>query len=319
MTIAILFLTRVATVSGLIAGTALRLLPARAKCWLAQEVGHVRDRVPRPVWALARPASLGFLKGLFFSGGEHCVLRREIATGLAMELDVAQKTQRLLYVERVYESSLTSYFARTVMPGDGFVDVGANVGYFTLRASRWVGSEGVVYAFEPERNNFERLKHHESINRLGNTVVFHAAAGATAGVLTLNLNPLNEGGHSLQARAHYYDDGRAWTKDQGTERFPAAELSQNVHVVALDAIVPHDGRRWHMKIDVEGAELDVLRGAQEFIARARPDICCEISAFTPEFRNLLDALSYDVYRLCAGGFIAPAPHVQSGNYILRPR
>jgi len=299
-------------------GALLRPLSSDIKCSIVRACGFLRDRLPHLLWSVARPGMYAGLRALYSRTGQHCVVTRTLAPGVLMDLDISQKTQRRIYTERAYEASVVSYFAETIQPGDGFIDVGANVGYYTLLASHWVGLQGVVHAFEPEQQNFTRLQTQIARNKLSNVVTHHAAAGAKPGRLTLNLNPLNEGGHSLKPFDAYFDDGRAQSKEHIQKEFSEQTLSQEVEVVALSETLANDGRQWHMKVDVEGAELEALQGARSFIMEARPDICCEISGDTPELRGLLENLQYEVYNLRSGGLLEKALTLSPGNYILKP-
>lgn len=304
---------------GIVLGTLLRPLPLNAKRVIVASCGVMRDSLPRPLWSMIRPAVYECTRALFLGTQQSCVMERIITPGVHMRLDVAQKAQRRIYTERVYEATLVSYFASVVRPGDGFVDVGANAGYYTLLASKWVGGKGLVQSFEPECENFARLSWHVAANHLTNVTMHQIAAGAIAGALTLNLNPLNEGGHSLIPHEIYFDDGRSFSEADLGHWFPAALLSQEVSVALLDSLLPRDERRWHMKIDVEGAELDALLGARGFIKHARPDICCEVRVWTDELRDLIDSLQYEVCSIRTDGTLEIIDELSPGDFILRPR
>ena len=74
-----------------------------------------------------------------------------------------------------YEPEETEFLQSVLRPGDTFIDVGANVGYFTLLGARAVGTEGQVLGFEPDRWNHWLLKENVSINSFSNVRLFRAA------------------------------------------------------------------------------------------------------------------------------------------------
>jgi len=138
-------------------------------------------------------------------------------------------------------------FRAAVRPGAVALDVGANVGAYAVLLGRWVEPGGRVYAFEPSPETFAGLSRHLALNGLGDTVVPVAAAVAGAdGRGTLSGGGLS-GGNRLDARG----------------------AGPVVDTVSLDAFCAREGiLPSFIKIDVEGAELEVLRGGRETIRRA---------------------------------------------------
>lgn len=140
-------------------------------------------------------------------------------------------------------------------PGDVFVDVGANVGVYSLLASVVPGVE--VWAFEPSSDTAPKARANVGLNGLNDRIrVVQAAVGSEPGraLLSVGLGTVN----SLVERA---DDTNV----------------EEVSLVTLDTYLsPSDRMEVRiLKIDVEGAELDVLRGAQELIDSARPIVIAE--------------------------------------------
>lgn len=150
---------------------------------------------------------------------------------------------------------------RLVRPGMVAADVGANIGLLTLVMARAAGPAGKVIAFEPEatpRANLEKMRH---LNGLSWVEVRDQAVGEKAGRLTFHVSDII-GHSSLYA-------------------LPEAEEARviEVEVVALDDVAP-GGRMDVVKIDVEGAELDVLAGMGGLI-RANRDLAI-VAEFGPE-------------------------------------
>lgn len=149
-----------------------------------------------------------------------------------------------------YEIETQRAFCGVAKPGDVVYDVGANVGFYSLLGSLCVGPTGRVYCFEPLPRNITDLRKHIAINRLANCEVIEAAVSSTEG---------RTGFDSSRPRS------MGWLSEAG---------SQTVSTVSLDSLVGN-GRILPpkvMKIDVEGAEVDVLRGCTEVLAAHHPAI-----------------------------------------------
>jgi FkbM family methyltransferase len=191
------------------------------------------------------------------------------------------------FVLGIYEPEVTNTLRRFVRPGDCCIDVGAHIGYSTLVISRLVGEQGQVVAYEPFPDNFAVLQENMERNSIRNAVLRCLALGEQAGELVLE-HATGEAPSSTPSAIGYAVEG------------PRAKIS--VGVDTLDAEV----RRLRVaprlvKIDVEGAELAVLRGARETLRKARPVVLVEIhdwgSNRSSEVLNLLRCCGYRVERI----------------------
>lgn len=152
---------------------------------------------------------------------------------------------------------------RTLLrPGDTAVDVGANLGYFTISMARSVGTEGRVWAFEPVPPTFDRLRLSVSLNRLEQVTPLPLAVGDVDGEAQISFDPQLAGSASLH----------------GDARLPRTEV-RRVPICRLDGLVDAGkvAPPQLIKIDVEGHELAVIRGALATIAQTRPFIVFEFS------------------------------------------
>jgi FkbM family methyltransferase len=161
----------------------------------------------------------------------------------------ASRGKILRILNGTYEREQTRLFEQLLRPGGVVLDVGANVGYYTLLASVLVGDGGSVHAFEPEPRNAEFLRRHLRINGRRNVTVQQAAVSDRAGTARFEFGTGSGTGHladagALEVRTLRLDDYCA------------------EHALAPAAI----------KIDVEGAEMSVLHGARETLERHRPTI-----------------------------------------------
>jgi FkbM family methyltransferase len=147
-----------------------------------------------------------------------------------------------------YEKQLA--FRRAVSRGDVVYDLGAHVGFYTLLASVLAGEAGHVYSFEPLAANAAILRRHLEMNRIRNCTVFQEAVAASDG--TARFDPSSSG-------------DLAHLSETGTE---------TVKTVALDSLFAVGQLRAPrvVKIDVEGAELEALRGAVRLMEAHRPVI-----------------------------------------------
>ena len=139
-------------------------------------------------------------------------------------------------------------------PGDHVFDIGANIGAHTMPLAQHVGPSGVVYAIEPQRIVYQMMCANVALSALTNVYTFWAAAGAQPGVT--NVPALN-----YAQRGNF---GGISVGSASGERVP---------VMTVDALRPPKCRL--LKIDVEGFELEVLKGAAETIRRFQPRIYLE--------------------------------------------
>ena len=158
----------------------------------------------------------------------------------------------LMYGE--YEKYETELFKNLVRSGMVVVDIGANIGYYTLIAAKLVGSKGVVYAFEPEPRNYELLCKNIVTNGYHNVVAINKAVSNTSGKAKLYVVKAVGDASSL-AR------GNVLTYSKNVDCL-------EVETITLDDFFERtvgDDRIGLVKIDVEGAEGLVLSGAERVL------------------------------------------------------
>ena len=156
------------------------------------------------------------------------------------------------------EPEQTSAFVDTLKIGQVFFDIGANVGYYTVLGARIVGLHGKVFAFEPVIRNLAYLYQHTVLNKASNVTIISAACSDTLSLTIFSAGLNFATGHMTQ-NIHLDDDANGLL-------FP-------VPTVTVDAIVQQLGVSPDViKIDVEGAEHSVLRGAQATLHKAKPKI-----------------------------------------------
>lgn len=165
-----------------------------------------------------------------------------------------------------YETDTQERIGALIGAGDVVYDVGANAGFYTLLAATLVGARGRVVSFEPVPSNLEVLRRHIALNDLVNVEVIEAAVADRDGIAAFSA----EGGHGATARL----------SESGNLR---------VRVTTLDTL-RSEGRipaPTLIKIDVEGAEYAVLRGAERLLRDTLPYLIVELH--TPEMDRLCPA------------------------------
>ena len=219
---------------------------------------------------------------------EQSVTRVTTQAGDIFEADLSSTLEWQLWAFGRYEEHLAELFGHLVRPGDRCVDVGANVGVHTIRLARLAGPDGEVIAIEPDPDLAQRARRNIALNGLSNVRVKNAAASERAGQMRLyrpSAQDTNRGRASLMR--HPYLTGPATT----------------VPVVTIDDLCAGAPVAL-IKIDVEGHEAAVVRGAADTITRYAPSVVFE---YAPE---LLD----DVVAQTPSGWLA-----ERGYLLLRIR
>jgi len=183
-------------------------------------------------------------------------LLAEVNPGMWMELDLNSYIERRIFYFGFYRPWVLPYFDRLLAKGRTVVDVGANVGQFTLWAAKRVGTEGMVVAFEPDRSSFEKLVKNVHLNSLQGIFLENIALSNYDGEAILHLNDEhddNQGQGSLSRLTHHC-------------------RTQTVMCMQLDNFVKKEGiKKVHiLKVDAQGAEFRILKGAVNLIEKDRP-------------------------------------------------
>lgn len=177
-----------------------------------------------------------------------------------------------------YELRKRRVFESIVNRGSVVFDIGAHVGFYTLLSSVLVGDKGQVFAFEPARQNLFYLKKHLHLNDVRNVTVVEAAVSDRCGEISFEQGEENT------------FTGRISTS--GNARIKAVALDD---LLRKGQILPPD----YIKIDVEGAEMQVLSGAGKILEEGHPllFLATHESDVHDECYNLLGALGYKLQPL----------------------
>lgn len=223
---------------------------------------------------------------------------------IRVNVDTRYRVERIMW-SGIYEPSLFHFLEATGISGWICVDIGANVGAVTLALAKLVGAQGRVYAIEPGPPNLLRLRANCELNPelTARLEIVAAGAGAEEGELWW----AEESGNP----------GNALLGSQGSHRIP---------VITLDEFVLKRGmnRLDFIKIDVEGMELEVLKGAEHTLQRFHPVLYFETlprystrhggSSFEQIREFLVDTFGYSLFSIDRTNRLRPVSKHRFGDY-----
>ncbi|QDU70791.1 FkbM family methyltransferase [Mucisphaera calidilacus] len=253
---------------------------------------RLRPRIePRPVpgWVLGSGEQ---------GGGWQGWLRRRLLRSFKRPVDVTwidglrltaypyNEVTRSILMTGLYDPTELSWLRRTLTPGMTFIDGGANLGLYSLIASRCVGDDGRVLAFEPSGREYDRACHHVALNQLENVTVLRAALADRPGRIGIKIADEKHAGHNTLGGFVYHA-----TQLDRVEQVEATTLD--------DAVREHNLTRVDVvKLDLEGSEHAALQGAAQTLERYRPVLLMEFS--DPSLRA--QGSSAEALRACVESF-----------------
>jgi FkbM family methyltransferase len=167
-----------------------------------------------------------------------------------------------MFLTRRHEPHVVDFLCKTIKAGWRCIDVGAFIGYYTLLLSWFVGDEGDVVAFEPAAPAGDRLLHAVRVNNIHNVRLERKALASVDGQVDLHVERGEDG---------RIGTGSSLIRNVGESvPVPAESLDTYVRRLAFQ-------RLDLVKVDVEGAELEVLEGAQQTLRRLRPILIIEFN------------------------------------------
>jgi FkbM family methyltransferase len=220
-------------------------------------------------------------------------IRRQVEPGVNMLLDPQDLVSRRILEYGNWEPSSWAGIAKHLPAGGTFVDVGAHIGYYTLKANHAVGPQGRVIAVEPNPETLRLL--HDNIRE--------------SGAKTISVQPFacgdSEGELDLYGGAHA-NTGVSSLSKANAAQFGAISRVHRVRVRPLDDIIDemHPERVDVIKIDVEGADLLVIKGAVRTLSHYKPVLIVEVEdsqlramgASADELRAFLQSQGYTARR-----------------------
>ena len=196
------------------------------------------------------PTAIKFLRWAFYQ-----VLRRDFTfrthDGFHFVSMPGNWSSLAIYIQNYRDPGVQRFIGRNLAPDSTFVDVGANIGTYTVLASAVVGPSGKVVAIEPHPVIFKYLQRNVAANQLQNVFAMDVAVGAKRQTALMQYSEKNPGETYITSQFH-----------AETTKVPMARLDD---VLSDLGILTVD----YLKIDVEGYELSVLHGAKRVIDSSR--------------------------------------------------
>lgn len=257
-------------------------------------------------------------------------IRVQMKLGFRMILDAREENQRLASTSGEYEAESLGAVIRLLPMISTALDIGANIGFYSCALGskfRERTEGGRVYAFEPVSTNARRFLENVALNEIQDFVrLTQSALGESTGEITMHIQPECEFGNAV---------GENMLADDDREHIARANWPrETVPLMRLDRWAQERGveRCEFIKIDVEGADLRVLRGGADLIHRSRPIIMGEFNPYWMQqggetFEDVLrffDPLDYAIWREVSGRFLPLtesliAAPLEIPTYLLVPR
>ena len=226
--------------------------------------------------------------------------------GAKVAVSLPDLIQSRIYFFGVWEPHLTQFVRDTLSEGDYFVDVGANIGYFSLLASSLVGPRGKVFSVEASPSIFQKLQANIAMNKSANIAAFNMAASDREGTLSIYLGSDHNLGSTTTVASVASNGGQKLEAVIPAGPLPAIIGAENLLKARM------------IKIDVEGAEPSVIRGIgallkefgdeTEWVIEISPGWSDQTGDETAELLASFREAGYKLYQL--------ANDYRVGNYIL---
>jgi FkbM family methyltransferase len=233
---------------------------------------------------------------------QDCLVKVQLRDGSWMRLDLRSFPEQKAFFAGDYDGGLMRRFAAILNANSTVLDVGANVGFYAIALGRQLQQLGTgkLWAIEPVPTNCDRLRQNIQLNQLDNTVfAIQTALGNQTGTIPLHLTR-GKDNLATTGNAFICQDAPNCTAPITT----LDALAEQHYITTCDLI----------KVDIEGAELEFLRGAQQFISRCRPIIygefnpvwCREFGYSFLEVAALIADWDYRIYRQAGRDRFVPA-------------
>ncbi len=180
-----------------------------------------------------------------------------IGRGMRLRIDAGSVQGNPIYYYGSCDAALASFLHDFLRPGMIYIDAGANLGEFVVRAARRVGRHGKVYALEAAPDTFKNLEYNIALNRLTQVRAIHAAVADSDGPVQFFPYPGRDSGSSS-----LYPPSDGSVQAVTVPGMTLDTLAECEHLEAVDLI----------KLDVEGAELAALRGMPKLLGSPRPPV-----------------------------------------------
>jgi len=212
-------------------------------------------------------------------GNNYTIL--ELGNGAKLRFRNVDQIGRALYFNRNFENNIVTHIVNNIHENDVVIDIGANIGYYTIQFAKKTSSKGKVLAIEPNPTMYKELLYNIKLNNYNNILLDDSALNDQKGSADFYIPRIGKEGHA--------------------SLFPnvSFEVSEKIKVNldTLDDILDkyQINKVDLIKIDVEGAELSIFKGAKKLLSsKFKPKIYFECSEITCEAfgHNVIDVLKF---------------------------
>jgi FkbM family methyltransferase len=197
--------------------------------------------------------------------GPFVPVRVEIEPGVNMLLDPDDVVSGILLRKGIWEPQSLEIMRSHLPAGSTFIDIGAHIGYYSLKASRWLGPNGTVVAIEPNPPTVERLRDNIRYSSVFRVLVQPVACAESESTLDFYASPRGNTGMASMSRGNASHELNGEPTRYRVRARPLDDIVAELRLSRVD----------FMKLDVEGAEMLVLKGAKQTLARFRPALLVE--------------------------------------------
>ena len=199
---------------------------------------------------------------------------------------------RAIAIYNFWEIEESNFLKKFLKKEMNVIDIGANIGYYTILFSKWIGDKGNVFAFEPDPNSFDILTKNVSVNNCNNVSLYQNSISEKEGLTSLFVNYKDPGDNRIM-------DFYAYDGDDGRQKI-------ETRMVTLDSIIDKDKKIDLIKMDIQGAEMLALLGMKRTIdANEKLNLFVEFwpygiekSGFLPEdFIEKIKSFGFKIYYL----------------------
>jgi FkbM family methyltransferase len=221
-------------------------------------------------------------------------VRVQVERGFSLLLDPRDLVPLTILRTKEWQPEVWNSVAPVLSDGSVFFDVGAHIGYFSMKAAAQVGKTGRVVSFEPNPEIVQLLRDNVAANHFQNVIVEPIACTERDQMLTLYAAPMINTGASSLAKQNAEISAEQAPRAYSVRGRPIDDVIRELGLTRVDAI----------KIDVEGAEVIVLRGALNTLQRFHPKLAVEVvprqlasfQATADDLRALLQNAGYNLSR-----------------------
>jgi len=217
-----------------------------------------------------------FLKTAKWLGISNRTYNKKLANNFYMQVNPSEHIQQQLFWYGYYEKEVGDLIKKILKPNEVFLDIGANIGYFSLLAAIHQPS-AKIFSFEPVTSIFKQFEENIALNKISSVTVINAAVGERDDLKEIYISTAdNIGMSSFQEPENY--SGR----------------KEKVKVIAIDGWFKSSGlpKIDLVKIDIEGSELSALKGMTKTLLNFKPVIIVEVN---PDTLRLFDHRSLDIF------------------------